>query len=193
MKQTTLQELVAQLMNLSMDSEKGVVSSNTYQINRVNTASRYMFWLIAKPSSRFLPKFPREVALMHRDCQVPTQAVLGLVPSVSGTSRNITTDNYYTSIPLTVEFKSRKLTLVGTMKKNKACIPPSFLAKADEGTVQYAFDHANNFTLLPVAPKKNKKVVFLSTMHSEKKERRGYWKRRNRCILQPGKRWCGQS
>jgi hypothetical protein len=32
-KKTTLQELVAQLMNLSMDSEEGVVSSNTYQIN----------------------------------------------------------------------------------------------------------------------------------------------------------------
>jgi len=55
------------------------------------------------------------------------------------------------------------------MKKNKACIPPSFLAKADEGTVQYTFDHADNFTLLSVALKKNKRVVFLSTMHSEKK------------------------
>jgi len=103
---------------------------------------------------------------------VPTQVLLDLVPSVSGTSRNITTDNYYTPIPLAKELKFRKLTLVGTMKKNKACIPPSFLAKADEGTVQYAFDHANNFTLLSVAPKKNKRVVFLSTMHCEKKERR---------------------
>jgi hypothetical protein len=43
------------------------------------------------------------------------------------------------------------------------------LAKADEGTVQYAFDHANNFTLLSFAPKKNKRVVFLSTMDSETK------------------------
>jgi hypothetical protein len=41
--------------------------------------------------------------------------------------------------------------------------------KADEGTVQYAFDHAHNFTLLSIAPKKNKRVVFLFTMHSEKK------------------------
>jgi len=100
---------------------------------------------------------------------VPSQAVLDLVPSVSGTNRNITTDNYYMSIPLTMKLKSRKITLVGTMKKNKACIPPSFLAKADEGTFQYAFDHANNFTLLSVPPKKNKRVFFLSTMHSEKK------------------------
>jgi len=124
---------------------------------------------------------------------VPTQADLGLVSLVSGTSRNITTDNYYTSNPLAMELKSRKLTLVGTMKKNKACIPPSFLAKADEGTIQYTFDHAYNFTLLSVAPKKKKRVVSLPTMHSEKKERRGYWKRRNKPILQPGKRWCGQS
>jgi len=47
------------------------------------------------------------------------------------------------------------------MKKNKECISPGFLAKADEGTVQYAFDHANNFTLLSVAPKKNKRVSLL--------------------------------
>jgi len=68
---------------------------------------------------------------------VPTQAVLDLVPSVSGTSRNITTDNYYTSHS-GHGAESQKLTLFGMMKKNKVCIPPSFLAKADEGTVQYA-------------------------------------------------------
>jgi len=87
---------------------------------------------------------------------VPTQVVLHLVSSVSGTSRNITTDNYYTSIPLAKELKSRKFTMVGAMKKNKACIPPSFSAKADEGTVQYTFDHANKFTQLCVAPKKTR-------------------------------------
>jgi len=103
---------------------------------------------------------------------VPNQAVLDLVPSVSGTSRNITTDNFYTSVPLAMSLKSRKLTLVGTTKKNKACFPPSFLVKADEGTIQYTFDHANNFTLLSVVPKKNKRVVFLSTMHSEKRDTR---------------------
>jgi len=47
------------------------------------------------------------------------------------------------------------------MKKNQACIPPSFLAKADEGTVQYAFDHANNFTLLSVAPKKQEGLLLV--------------------------------
>ena len=57
------------LMNLSMDSEECVVSSNTYQINRVNSPTSYMFWLIAKPSTWFLSKFTRDLALLHRDCQ----------------------------------------------------------------------------------------------------------------------------
>ena len=52
------------------------------------------------------------------------------------------------------------------MKKNKRCIPSSFSTKADVGTCQNAFDYANNFTLLSIAPKKNKRVVFLSTMHA---------------------------
>ena len=37
---------------------------------------------------------------------VSTQAVMDLVSSVLGTSRNINTDNYYTSIPLAKEMKS---------------------------------------------------------------------------------------
>jgi hypothetical protein len=155
-------------MNLSIDSEECVVSNNTYQINRVNTASRYMFWLRAKPSTRFFSKIYRGAGTQAPGLPVPTQAVLDLVPSVSGTNRNITADNYYTSFPLAIELKSRKLTSVGAMKKNKACIPPSFLANADEETFQYAFDHSNNFTLFSVAPRKNKRVVFLSTVHSEK-------------------------
>ena len=97
---------------------------------------------------------------------VPTLAVLNLINPISGTNRNITTDNYYISISLANELKSNQLTLVGTMKKNKRCIPSSFLTKADAGTCQYAFDYANNFTLLSIAPKKNKRVVFLSTMHA---------------------------
>jgi len=82
------------------------------------------------------------------------------------------------------------------MKKNKVCIPPSFLAKADEGTVQYAFDHANNFSLLSVAPKKNKRVVFLSTMHSKKKKKKrdeNTGKEEIDVFYNQEKKWCGQS
>ena len=50
---------------------------------------------------------------------IPTQAVLDLIHPISETNRNITTDNYYTSISLDNELKSSKLTVVGTMKKEQ--------------------------------------------------------------------------
>jgi len=79
------------------------------------------------------------------------------------------------------------------MKKNKACIAPSFLAKADEGTVQYTFDHANSFTQLSVAPKKSKKAVFLDTMHYEIKRVDDSGKEEINLFYNQEKRWCGQS
>ena len=106
----------------------------------------------------------------HQDYLYLQQAVLDLITPISGTNKNITTVNYYTSISLANELKSSQLTLVGTMKKNKRCIPSSFLTKADAGTCQYVFDDAKNFTLLSIAPKKNKRVVFLSTMHATRSQ-----------------------
>ena len=109
---------------------------------------------------------------------IPTQAVLDLVATFVGSNRNVTTVNYYTSIPLALGLRAPSLTLVGTLNllmKNKGCIPPSFLAKANQGTVQFAFDCPNKLRLLSIAPKKNKRVVFLSTMHfkEEKDEETG--------------------
>ena len=46
--------------------------------------------------------------------------VLRLIQPVEGTNRNITTDNWFTSIPLMETLqKEKKLTLVGTLKKKK--------------------------------------------------------------------------
>ncbi|UYV70328.1 hypothetical protein LAZ67_7002533 [Cordylochernes scorpioides] len=51
-----------------------------------------------------------------------------LVEPVSGTKRNITTDNWYTSFPLAQSLLTEhNLTLVGTLKKNKKEIPVEFL------------------------------------------------------------------
>jgi len=159
-------------MKLSMDSEDCVVSSNTFQINRVNTASQYMSRLIAKLSTWFIPIFIRELELMHRDCQSQPKLFWIWFRQFREQAETLPLTIITHHFLLAKELKSRKLTLVGMMKKNKGIIPPRFLAKADEGTVQNAFDHSNNFTLLSFAPKKNKKVVFLSTMHSEKRETR---------------------
>ena len=116
---------------------------------------------------------------------VATQAVLDLVSSVSGTRRNITTDSSYTSIPLAMELKSRKLTLIGTVKKTKRAFYPAFWRKQ----MKEQFNtHLTLQTISLCCPllQRNTRGTSTCPLCIPKIERR-YRKRRNKRILQPGK------
>jgi len=55
-----------------------------------------------------------------------SDVVCTLVQSISGQDRgerNVTTDNFFTSVDLANQLKNKKFTLVGTMKQNKREIP----------------------------------------------------------------------
>lgn len=58
---------------------------------------------------------------------VLTETVCRLVQPVAFTSRNITGDNWYSSMELTNELLKQKLTYVGMLQKNKRFIPSNFL------------------------------------------------------------------
>ena len=61
----------------------------------------------------------------------PTDIVKGRVSPIENSYKNVTTDNWYTNIPLLLYLLEKKTTLLGTMKKNKRQITPEFLpAKA---------------------------------------------------------------
>ena len=52
-----------------------------------------------------------------------------LIQPISGQGRggrNVTTDNFFTSVELANQLKNKKLTLVGTMNQNKREIPQEF-------------------------------------------------------------------
>lgn len=55
-------------------------------------------------------------------------------------------DNFFTSVPLAEKLHEKDLTIVGTLRKNKADVPP----------------------LMGYVQKKGKSVVLLSTMHNDK-------------------------
>lgn len=96
---------------------------------------------------------------------VPTQSVIHLAKPLFGSNRNITCDNWFTSIELIEYLKKKGLTCVGTMKKNKREIPKEFLPSKhrDIGSTLYGFTSQN--TLLSHVPKKNKAVILVSSMH----------------------------
>ncbi|KAL1399592.1 hypothetical protein pipiens_008089 [Culex pipiens pipiens] len=89
--------------------------------------------------------------------------------------RNVTTDNYYTSASLAASLLKNAMTLVGTLRKNKRCIPPALLdlkgslARQDPRCTLYS----GTETILPYVPRKNKNVLLLSTLHTDLQQDNG--------------------
>ncbi|XP_046404918.1 piggyBac transposable element-derived protein 4-like [Ischnura elegans] len=101
--------------------------------------------------------------LSNRPCDV----VKRLAKTMAGTGRNITADNWFSSIPLVQDLLEKRITYLGTMRKNKVEIPPE-LSNAKQravGTSIFAFQ--KHLTLLSYIPKKIQNVIMISSMHRD--------------------------
>lgn len=98
----------------------------------------------------------------------PKDIVDRLVAPVSGTKRNITFDNWYTSLDLMKNLRDKhKLTAVGTIRKNKPTLPPEFLNVKEREISSTLFGFQKENTLVSYCPKKGKIVLLLSSMHHD--------------------------
>nr|CAH7758864.1 unnamed protein product [Callosobruchus chinensis] len=93
----------------------------------------------------------------------PFDLVKRLVKPLEKSNRNITTDNYFSSILL---LTTVGLTFLGTLRKNKAEIPPPFVTE-NRNLVpgNYLFGCQDDKTLVSLVTKKKKVVLVLSTLH----------------------------
>lgn len=96
------------------------------------------------------------------------QEIVGrLIKPIDKSERNVTTDNWYTSIPLANHLLAHNITMVGTLCKNKKEIPPAFLPNKNKAEKSTVFGFTKSTTLLSYTPKKSKSVLLLSTMHHD--------------------------
>jgi len=96
----------------------------------------------------------------------PASIVKRMIAPISKTGRNITMDNWYNSIPLSIDLlENHKLTIVGTIRKNKREIPQCFLDTKKRSLCSTIFGYGKNILLLSYVPRKNKNVIMISTMH----------------------------
>ncbi|KAG5862742.1 hypothetical protein JTB14_036561 [Gonioctena quinquepunctata] len=63
----------------------------------------------------------------EKKLSVPSQSVIRLTKLIAKSNRNVTADNWFSSVEIAEELKKRGLTYVGTLRKNKKEIPIEFL------------------------------------------------------------------
>lgn len=98
----------------------------------------------------------------------PTDVVKRLIMPISGTGRNVTMDNWFTSVPLAKSLlEDNNLTMIGTLRKNKKEIPKDFLPSKSREVLSSTFGFYEDITLVSYVPKKNASVLLISTMHHD--------------------------
>ncbi|GBN51436.1 PiggyBac transposable element-derived protein 4 [Araneus ventricosus] len=97
----------------------------------------------------------------------PSSVVKRLMEPLYNSGRNLTVDNWYTSYPLSQELLQKKITIVGTLRKNKREIPPIFLNSRKRDVYSSTFGFQKETTIVSYIPKKNRNVLLLSTMHND--------------------------
>ncbi|XP_060809155.1 piggyBac transposable element-derived protein 4-like [Amyelois transitella] len=93
-----------------------------------------------------------------------------LSEGIYGTGRNITCDNFFTSIPLLDKFEAEhRLSVLGTIRKNKKELPKTFTEIRGRAEKSSLFGYRGNCSLVSYVPKKGKNVLLVSSMHDDDK------------------------
>lgn len=95
----------------------------------------------------------------------PSDLVMRLAEPIYNSGRNITGDNWFTDLDLVKRLKNKKLSYVGTMRKNKRQIPPIFVNVKERPVHSSMFGYSETATLISYVPKKRKNVLLLSSLH----------------------------
>ena len=98
----------------------------------------------------------------------PRSIVLRLIQPISGTKRNLTCDNWFTSFKLINELVNEyKITYVGTIKKNKRELPLEFVNTRARPVYSSVFGFQEKVTIVSYIPKKYKNVILASSLHHD--------------------------
>lgn len=113
------------------------------------------------------PYLGKENESASREVQQGKRVVLDLVDGLKG--QNVTCDNFFTSLDLAEELLRRKLTIVGTLRQNKTCIPAELKECRKVPLYSSKFAFTKDVTLVSFVGRKNKCTVLMSTLHHQAK------------------------
>lgn len=102
----------------------------------------------------------------YRTSNSPQDVVLRLCEPIYYSNRNITLDNWFTSINLVKKLSEKKLTVIGTIRKNKRELPKEF-TQPQHPVKSSLFGFSETCTLVSYIPKKNKNILLVSSVHDD--------------------------
>lgn len=102
---------------------------------------------------------------LFRQSNSSTDVVMRLSEPIFQSGRNITADNWFTNIELVRKLEEKKLSYVGTVRKNKRELPANFVSPKGRQEFDSIFGYTKNETLVSYVPKKGKTVVLISSLH----------------------------
>lgn len=125
------------------------------------------FWVICDSVTSYAWKLElytgkNEVRESHQGENV----VKRLTKEIENSGRNITCDNFFTSYALATHLTSKKLSLIGTIRKNKPELPAVFTNPKHRSVYSTLFGFQEKATIISYCPRKGRIVTLLSTMHN---------------------------
>ena len=111
----------------------------------------------------YLGRQPRE----QREIGQGARVLKELVGHWYRSGRNITADNFFSSISLDEELLQKGLTYVGTIRSNKPEIPDEMRPAKNKDQHSSIFGFKTKVTLVSYVPQQNKAVLAISTMHHD--------------------------
>ena len=139
-------------------------------------------WRFVKPTL-LLQVYTGKNAAVGREINQGARVVKDLVKEIENSGRNITCINFFTSVPLARHLLKKKLTLVGTLRKNQPELPPQFTVAKGRQIHSTIFGFQNDAMIASYCPKKSCVVNMLSTMHSHPDADSDYSEKKPEVIL----------
>lgn len=106
----------------------------------------------------------------YRKENTAEEIVMRLAEPIYESGRNITADNWFTSLKLVKNLEKKRLSYVGTVRKNRRELPNSFITAKNRNRYDSLFGYTKNETLVSYVPKKGKTVVLMSSLHTSSTE-----------------------
>ncbi|GBP98328.1 PiggyBac transposable element-derived protein 4 [Eumeta japonica] len=125
------------------------------------------FWLCVDVDSKFvLNGFPYlgKDESRPQNQSLSESVVMRLVEPFANTGRNVTTDNFFTSLSLANNLLAKRTTIVGTLNRARREVPP-YVKSLHMTLFETKILKSDRCTLTIYQGKRNKNVLLLSTLH----------------------------